>query len=184
MTAADAERWDARYDGQPLAEATRPDALTDELLDAVPTTGRGLDVACGSGGQSMWLADRGLEVVALDVSGAAAALAERSRDAAGLTDRIDVRVTDLDDGLPADLGSFDVIVCQRFRATHLFADFVDRLRPGGIAVVTVLSRTGADDPGPFHAPSGELLDAFTRDDAEVLRHVEADGQESVVVRRR
>ena len=68
MTASDAERWNARYEGRPLAEPTRPDALTDDLVDELPTAGSALDVACGAGGQSLWLAARGLDVVSVDVS--------------------------------------------------------------------------------------------------------------------
>lgn len=183
MTAEDADRWDARYADHPLAEPSRPDALTDELADQIATTGRALDVACGAGGPSLWLAARGLDVIALDVSDTAVQLVTAAADRAESGERIDARVVDLDQGLAASLGVFDVIVCQRFRATHLYPDFVDRLRLDGIAIVTVLSRTGTADPGPFHAPSGELARAFTRNDCHVLRHVEADGQESIVVRR-
>ena len=54
---------------------------------------------------------------------------------------------------------------------------------GGIGIVTVLSEVGADSPGVFHAPSGELLEAFDRPDTDVLHHDERSGQASVVFRR-
>ena len=180
----DATRWDARYEGRSLATPSRPDALTDELAALLPQSGAALDVAAGAGGQSLWLAQRGLSVIALDVSPAAVRLAGDAARSVGLGHRVDVRVADLDDGLDPSLEHLDVIVCQRFRATHLYQTFAERLAPGGFAVVTVLSHTGAVAPGPFHAPSGELTRAFDRADVEMLRHVEADGQESVVVRRR
>lgn len=184
MTASDAERWDARYDGQPLAEPTPPDAVVaSELDERFPTTGRALDVACGAGGQSVWLALRGLKVVALDVSPAAVAMTSAAADHYEVGDRVEAAASDLDAGLDEELGNFDVIVCQRFRATHLFDDFVNRLRPGGIAVVTVLSQSGADNPGPFHAPPGELATTFDRSDTEVLFHAEAAGQESIIIAR-
>ncbi|WP_040496528.1 class I SAM-dependent methyltransferase [Ilumatobacter nonamiensis] len=195
MSADDASRWDARYADAELAEPSPPDALvaadrseTDRtrkatLLDLVPVAGRALDVACGAGAQTAWLAARGLEVVALDASPVAIDLTARTADAAGVRSRVEARVVDLDLGIPTDLGTFDVIVCQRFRAVDLYDSFVERLRPGGLAVVTVLSRTGADHPGAFHAPSGELRTAFTRPDTDVLFHQETAGQESVVLRR-
>lgn len=186
----DAHRWDARYEGRSAATASRPDALTDEIEALVPTTGAALDVAAGAGAQSLWLARRGLSVIALDVSSVAIGLVREAARATGLDGGIDARVADLDDGLDAVLdrpddtpARFDVIVCQRFRAPHLYPAFVERLAPGGIAIVTVLSQVGASDPGPFHAPAGELRQAFDRDDVERLRHLEADGQASVVVRR-
>jgi 2-polyprenyl-3-methyl-5-hydroxy-6-metoxy-1,4-benzoquinol methylase len=180
----DATRWDARYEGRPLATPSRPDALTDELAALLPRSGTALDVAAGAGGQSLWLAQRGLSVVALDVSPAAVRLARDAAASAGLDHRIDVRVADLDDGLDDGLDHLDVIVCQRFRATHLYPAFAERLGPGGFAIVTVLSRSEAVDPGPFHAPAGELAQAFDHADVELLHHVEADGQASIVVRRR
>lgn len=183
MTAADADRWNSRYQDQPVAEPRRPDALNDELEAQLPTAGTALDVACGAGAQSAWLARRGLDVIALDVADVAITLTGAAAATAGVVERVDARVVDLDSGLPAEPAHFDVIVCQRFRATHLYEAFAARLAPGGTAVVTVLSQTGAGDPGPFHAPSGELRAAFDRDELELLRHVEGDGQESVVVRR-
>lgn len=185
MAAEDAARWNERYDGEPVAEPSPPDALVSAgLIDVVPTSGRALDVACGTGGQAAWLAARGLAVVAVDGSDAAIALTSATAQAAGVDRLVDARVVDLDDGIPADLGDFDVIVCQRFRATDLYDSFVTRLRTGGLAIVTVLSRTGAASPGPFHAPPGELTDAFNRPDAEILFSAESAGQASLVLRRR
>ena len=184
MAAEDGPRWNARYAGQPVADPRPPDALTAAgLVDLVATSGRALDVACGAGGQSVWLAQRGFDVVALDASDTAIDLTRAAATAGGVGDRVDARVADLDTGIPADLDGFDVIVCQRFRGIDLYDAFVTRLVPGGLAVVTVLSRTGAESPGPFHAPSGELLRAFTRPDAEILHHLESDGQESLILRR-
>ena len=184
MAAEDGHRWNQRYAGRPVAEPSPPDALSAAgLVDVVGTSGRALDVACGAGGQAVWLAQHGFDVVAVDASDAAVALASAAAAAGGVGGRVDAEVIDLDAGIPRDLGVFDVIVCQRFRGIDLYNAFVTRLVPGGIAVVTVLSETGAASPGPFHAPSGELLRAFTRPDAEILFHSESDGQESIILRR-
>lgn len=182
----DRERWDARYDGQRPATAAPPDAIAgrSDIDTLIPSTGRAIDIACGSGAQTLWLAERGLEVVALDVSPVALDLLRAAAAASGYAHRIEGRLSDLDDGLPDDLRDVDVIVCQRFRGTGLYSQIVDRLRPGGVAVVTVLSAVGLDGaPGPFHASAGELIDAFSRDDVEIVEHTEAAGAASVVVLR-
>jgi SAM-dependent methyltransferase len=184
MAAGDAERWDGRYrDGGAVTKPVAPDALTSSgMVDLVPTNGRALDVACGLGAQSLWLALRGLDVEAVDVSNEAVRrLADRALTL-GLDKRINATTIDLDDGIPARLGRFEVIVCQRFRAPDLYGAFVERLAPGGVAIITVLSRTGADDPGPFHAPPGELGAAFDRTDVDVMFHAESGGEESVIFR--
>ena len=182
MSRSDAERWDARHAGHPLAVATRPVALggpaEGSADDVVPRSGRALDVACGLGGQALWCAERGLDVVALDVSPEAV---ERTRRAT-VGRSVDARVVDLDAGLPDDLGLFDVVMCQRFRMPSLYASLVDHTRSGGTLLVTVLSQSGATDPGPFHAPAGELAEVFARPDCSIVRHVEGGGEESVVVR--
>lgn len=183
MTEADATHWNPRYDGRTPPPPARPEALTDAVTDLLATSGRALDVACGAGAEAVWLAERGLCVTALDVSPKAAALALEASAAAGVGDRLDVVVQDLDCGIPESMDDFDVIVCQRFRDTELYGVLVERLKTGGIAVVTVLSETGVESPGAFHAPSGELAEAFDRTDCQVLHHHEAAGTESIVIRR-
>ena len=183
----DARRWNERYRDSELAEARLPDALLEHpaLLAYVPPEGHAVDIACGTGAQSLWLAGAGLQVTALDVSPVAIELTRAAARRAGLADAIVARVTDLDAGLPADLTDLDVVICQRFRHPNLFPAIVEILRPGGLAVVSVLSSVGLDgEPGPFHAPPGELRDAFTGADTEILLDVEADGLASVVFTRR
>jgi 2-polyprenyl-3-methyl-5-hydroxy-6-metoxy-1,4-benzoquinol methylase len=150
----------------------------------VPATGRALDIACGRGAQTVWLATRGLDVVALDVSGVAIALAEAAASADGVAHRVDAKQEDLENGLPDDLQDLDIIICQRFRNRGVLEALGTRLRPKGVAFVTVLSSVGLDRaPGKFHAPAGELLEVFTRDDIEVVWHLEADGLAAIVIRR-
>ena len=185
MATGDATRWDDRYaDREVDVAAAPPDAIADAgLIDRVPTVGRALDTACGLGAQSMWLARRGLDVTAVDVSPAAIGRVVDAAERHGVSNQVIAFAIDLDDGLPAELSGLDVIVCQRFRDPALYSEFVARLAPGGLLVVTVLSQTGADDPGPFHAPPNELAAAFDRTDCTVLHHTEAGGQESIVLER-
>lgn len=185
MGVDDAARWDGRYsDHATPVVPSPPDAFADaELIERVPTVGTALDIACGLGAQTVWLAQRGLHVTSLDVSGEAVRRVDAAARSQRMADRVSVRVADLDDGLPGDLGVFDMVVCQRFRDPMIYASMVAHLRPGGLLVVTVLSRTGATNPGAFHAPGGELRASFDRDDCTVLHHREADGQESIIVER-
>ena len=100
------------------------------------------------------------------------------------SDRIDARVVDLDDGLPTDVrGRCVLVICQRFRDPRLYAAIADAARPGGLVVITVLSAVGAATAGPYHAPPGELDEAFGALDVEVVRSVEANGEATLVARR-
>jgi len=179
-------RWDRRYSGAEFPEPQAPEAFADHpaIVDALPHTGRALDIAAGTGATSIWLARRGLDVCALEISPAAIDLIGRGARAAGVGSRVETQLVDLDDGLPAELRDVDVVVCQRFRDVRLYPSIVDALVPGGIGIVTVLSVAGRDGPpGAFHAVAGELREAFDRPDTDVLHHAEGQGIASVVFRR-
>jgi hypothetical protein len=123
--------------------------------------------------------------VALDVSATAIAALRAAAQDHGLTDRFDARVVDLDRGLPADvLGTCALVICQRFRDPELYPAILGAARVGGLIVVTVLSRVGlTGEAGSFHAGPGELIDAFRRLDAEILRSIESGGEATLVARR-
>jgi SAM-dependent methyltransferase len=186
----DRARWDLRYadrtDG-PVASPEAPEALRligEELLEQLPTTGLALDVACGTGAQTVWLARRGMRVVAVDVSPIAIDLTEAAAREHGVGHLVDARVHDLDAGLPTDASSVALLVCQRFRGRDLYPQIVDALDVGGIGIVTVLSAVGLDgQPGEFHAPAGELVNAFGSADVDIVAAAERDGVASIIVRR-
>lgn len=91
------EFWESRYaetraSGQ--IWSGRPNqALVDEVSDLAP--GRALDLGCGEGGDSLWLAQRGWSVTGLDLSPTAVARAEAAAAAAGVADRVRGVVADL-----------------------------------------------------------------------------------------
>jgi 2-polyprenyl-3-methyl-5-hydroxy-6-metoxy-1,4-benzoquinol methylase len=179
----DADRWDGRYEGRTTGEPARPKGLDGVEL---PVGGRCLDVACGLGAQSIWAAEQGFDVVSLDASEVAITALNSAAVNRGVRDRIESRVVDLDDGLPADLaGTCALVICQRFRDAALYPQLAYMAEPGGLIVVTVLSRVGLPDlPGPFHAPAGELVLAFRELDVDIFSSVEAAGEATLVARRR
>ena len=144
----------------------------------LPTTGQAIDVACGAGGGSVWLADRGLAVLGVDASPVAIEHATALAASAGLSAQCRFEVVDLDNGLP-DGAPVDLVVCHRFNSPAIDAAMLTRLVPGGVLAVTVLSEVGAE-AGRFRVAAGALLDRFAH--ADVLAHREADGEATVIVR--
>lgn len=179
----DRSRWDERYGGRastPVEWIGPPSAFVD-LADRFPTAGSALELACGDGRGAAWLAGRGLDVLALDVSPEAVGLARDLVDRAGLSERCRVEVADLDDGLPRG-EPVDLVVCHLFNAPHLDRDLVDRLRPCGLLAVAVLSEVGAE-PGRFRATPGELVERFGRyGNLYALDTAEADGVARLLAR--
>jgi len=120
---------------------------------------------------TVWLARRGLDVWGLDVSPVAIAQARDLAARNGVGDRCRFDVVDLDDGLPAG-SPVDVILCHKFRDRRLDQAIIERLAPGGLLAIAVLSEVGAA-PGPFRAVAGELPAAFA--DLNLVAAGEAEG---------
>ena len=181
MTEEDRERWDARYDEAEPATDARPGPPSNfaTVADHFPTNGSALDIACGPGEGSVWLALRGMQVHGIDVSPVAI---ERARERAaqlGVADRCQFDVVDLDEGLPAG-DPVDLVLCHLFRGEGLAPQMMERLAPGGLLAVAVLSEVGAE-PGAFRAPPGELYELFG--ELEVLAEEEGDGRAWILARR-
>lgn len=160
MAEVDRHRWDERYasSGPPPVKAVAPPELLARHADVFPTAGTALDLACGRGLGAVWLAARGLQVVGWDVSPVAVGQARELAAGMGMSDRCRFEVVDLDDGLPPG-PPVDVILCHRFRDPRLDRAIIERLAPGGLLAIAVLSEVGAA-PGPFRAVAGELPAAF------------------------
>jgi SAM-dependent methyltransferase len=61
-----AEHWDELYSGEQIWSGDPNRALVAEVAGL--STGRALDVGCGEGADSVWLASQGWQVTALDIS--------------------------------------------------------------------------------------------------------------------
>ena len=180
MSEQDRRRWDDRYRAADPAPPGPPSAFV-EVLDRLPVAGRALDLACGGGSTSVWLARRGLVVLGVDVSPLAI---DRLGWLARINGADDCRgVTwDLDDGLPPDAdGPFDVVLCHLFSDPRLDGDVVERLAPGGMLAIAVLSEVGAR-PGRFRAAPGELGARFGRLPVEVVWEREGAGVAALLAR--
>ncbi|MFZ7126346.1 MAG: class I SAM-dependent methyltransferase [Desulfobacterales bacterium] len=118
------QKWNRKYreGGFP----TEPSRLVADF-SALATGYRALDVAAGSGRHSLWLAERGFRVDAVDISETGLRM---MGDGQGRIQRI---CADLDDYTirPA---SYDLIVNVRFLDRRMFPDLREGLRPGGVLI--------------------------------------------------
>lgn len=121
-------------------------------------------------------------VVALDRSPVAVASTRELAERWSVAPRLDARVHDLDQGLPSGLGTFDLVICQRYRDPDLVPDLVAHLSPGGVLVCTVLSEVGAERAGRHRAPAGELRRVVEATTATIVHEREGQGTATVVAR--
>ncbi len=155
MSEADRRKWDDRYRAGAYAERTWPSAFLVDCAPLLPSAGRALDLACGAGRNALFLARRGLQVDAVDISSEALA---RGRAAAA---DLPIRwlLQDLDDGLPPN--AYDVIVNIRYVNLALLRALLPNLREGGVLLVEQHLATELPDVvGPsnpaFRVAPGEL----------------------------
>jgi SAM-dependent methyltransferase len=159
VSAAERDKWDARYRDGAYENRTHPTALLSAWLPRL-TGGRALDVACGAGRNALFLAANGFVVSALDISSVAL---ERGRRTA--TERrldIEWQHADLDEdpesALPA--GPFDLIVWVRYIHPTLMPHVLARLGRGGTLLCEQHLTTQAEVAGPastaFRLQPGEL----------------------------
>jgi SAM-dependent methyltransferase len=116
-------------------------ALLDDFAAACP--GRVFDVGCGAAGHvTRYLADRGADVVGVDVSAASIEVA-RAREPALRFEVADMRDLPAADGALTGLVAFySVIHLPREQVPVALAEFRRVLRPGGVLLVSMHGGSG------------------------------------------
>lgn len=156
----DAGKWDAVYnagnDGLP-----GPAAVLAENLHLLPTSGRALDLACGSGGNALTLARHGLDTIAWDFSTAAIKRLRTVATEQDLSVVAEVRNVLIEPPAPE---LFDVIVVSRFLERCIMNDIQASLRPQGLLYYQTFVRENVTERGPrnpaYRLAANELLRLF------------------------
>jgi SAM-dependent methyltransferase len=130
-----AAEWDARYaEREGSMWSGRPNGrLVTEVADLTP--GAALDVGCGEGADAIWLASRGWNVIAIDISDVALDRAREAAEKAGATSVEWLRGDALQAPLPR--GSFDLVSMQYPALPKAAGDaamrtLLDTVLPGGL----------------------------------------------------
>jgi 2-polyprenyl-3-methyl-5-hydroxy-6-metoxy-1,4-benzoquinol methylase len=132
------ETWDGRYTESARIWSGRPNLrLVEEVADLPP--GRALDVGCGEGADAVWLAERGWQVTALDVSEVALGRVREHAADAGVADRVETLHHDLmADGPPP--GAHDLVSVFFFHVPEdafeaFYRGLAGLVGPGGTLLV-------------------------------------------------
>ena len=131
-------------------------------------------LACGAGRNALFLASRGFEVDAVDISSVAIDLARAEAARRDLS--VNWQVADLDDFDPGER-RYDVITMIRYTNRVIWPRLAAALATDGWLVMEQHLRTRHDVAGPsdeFRLAPGELLDAFG--DLRVIRYAEEYGE--------
>jgi tellurite methyltransferase len=164
-------QWDERYrSGDRVKEhlESAPNPLLAETAVGL-RPGKALDLACGTGRNAIWLAERGWQVTAVDGSPAAIELLHERAAACGVT--IQTHVADLEKNeyrlVPA---SWDLIAICFYLQVSLIESAKHGVKPGGIVLVIVHISAPGEDPTEHQLPPGGLKNHFG--DWEILHYRE------------
>jgi len=158
--------FDAAYEGTPPWDIGRPQAEFVRLAESGEIRGKVLDVGCGTGEHSLFLAARGLEVRGVDSAARAIKKAKSKASGRRLTVRFDV-----EDALHLErLGvKFDTIIDSGL--FHVFDDkerpkftasLAEVLRPGGTYFMMCFSEHEPNWGGPRRVTQAEIRASFGR----------------------
>ncbi len=154
-------KWDKIYAGRE-AVWPEPNPVLAENQHLLPAGGVALDLACGMGGNALFLARQGLESHAWDVSAVAIERVQHLADEKGLDLTGEVR--DITSKPPA-ADSFDVIVVCHFLERSIMPQLIAALRPGGVFFYQTFTRHRVAGRGPgndaYRLEANELLRIFS-----------------------
>ena len=167
----DYRRWEERY-SRLGRKRHLPDSLLLEHWSELPGP-RVLDVACGEGRNSLFLAECGLRVCGIDRSPTALRKARQWAQESSLD--CEFLLWDLDSLSLPDHG-YDSIVVTRYWQPELCAVLQAALRPGGVLLYETYTKQYLNyraDCNPAHLlEPGELRSYFA--DMEILHSAEVD----------
>jgi 2-polyprenyl-3-methyl-5-hydroxy-6-metoxy-1,4-benzoquinol methylase len=158
--------WDQRFSAPDYIFGTEPNVFLTSRAGLFRSGQRVLDIACGEGRNSVWLARQGCDVLGIDIS--PLALKKAQRLAENQKVRVQFRQTDVRDWEWSPV-AFDAVVCIfiQFAAPaerhRLFEGFKATLKPGGVLVLQgytpkqVEYRTGGP-PDAAHMYTREMLE--------------------------
>ena len=149
----DKERWNRRFQEKPFRDYVEP--IIEKYIDLAPV-GRALDIACGQGRNTHFLAGKGFEVDALDLSDYALSCV---RD----DDKIHKIEVDLDE-YNLEKNKYDLVVNMNYLNRRFYHQIKEALKPNGVVIFETFIIAHGDFDNPqnpeYLLRQNELLHAF------------------------
>jgi len=168
-------KWDERYRTGAYTERKHPTALLAEWMPKLPR-GRALDVACGAGRNSIYLAANGWQVDAVDISPVGLERARQSAAQRGVEVHWIQADLEEDPRTVLPMGPYDLILLARYVNPAVYPPLVERLACNGILLCEQHIVSPEDVIGPknpaFRLQHNELLRAVAGFDGRVLYYRE------------
>ena len=134
---ADRIKWNKRFESEDTYLGERPSPFLSREIERIRRLApgkRALDIACGEGRNSVFLAQQGFLVTGLDISDVGLGKATRRAAEAGVT--VDFQQVDLDEYRFTE--QFDLIINFNFLLRSLIPEAVQALSPGGLLIIDTI----------------------------------------------
>lgn len=155
--------WEERYQAKEQIWSGRVNPVLARIVEPLPP-GRALDLGCGEGGDAVWLAERGWNVTAVDVSPTALQRGAARAEQLGVAARIAFEQHDLATDFPD--GAFDLVSAQflqtplDFPKEQVLRAAAAHVSPGGLLLIV---EHGAMPPWTRISPDAGSRDAHDHD---------------------
>jgi SAM-dependent methyltransferase len=165
------ERYRAREEQHDLESGPTP-LVIETVQHLLP--GRSLDLACGAGRNSLWLAERGWRATAID--GAAEAIALLEEKAARLSVTVQTEVADLtSENFSLPMNQWDLVLVCYYLQQNLFPLIKKAVVPGGIVLAIAHVTEAGEEPTETRLLPGELAGYF--EGWEILHSYEGNSRD-------
>ena len=179
MSKQDQEKWDKKFSEKSELLKPREASLYLQKLALVGKDKIALDLACGAGRHSLYLAKQGFKVFALDISEVALTAVDKLIEKEGVANQVTTAHSDLDEFAP-EVALYDLIVMSNFLDRDLIKRACVGLKKDGLFFV----ETYMDDPSnekkdsnpDFLLQKGELKQLFAPKNYELVLYEEFDNE--------
>lgn len=168
MAQKDKEKWDKKYNETPkLMEDRTP---SPKVLEAIKYTkgNKALEIACGTGRNTIYLAQNGFEIDAFDISDVAIKHLKKQN-----IKSINAMQKDLESFSP-NKNLYDLIVQTNYLDRDIFPSLKDSLKKDGIIIIETYMNHKENEKPPsnplFLLQENELKEIFS--DFEILKYDE------------
>jgi tellurite methyltransferase len=134
MSEKDRQKWDDKYIVK--SQLLKPREASENIRKFVkPAVGaKALDLACGAGRNTIYLAKQGYAVDALDIAAVALKALSEEAERAEVSERVNAQLNDLDTFVPA-AESYELIIMMNFLDRALIERAKAGLKRGGLFIV-------------------------------------------------
>ena len=134
MSRADREKWDKKYIAKPqLLMPREPSAVLKKYVTLGEGT-RALDLACGSGRNTCYLAEAGYKVDAVDIAAVALQHLQKEASSLDILENIEIKREDLD-GFEPKVDAYSLVIMMNYLDRDLIERTKVGLKVGGFYVV-------------------------------------------------